>query len=84
MPYGRNVLVDDWNIDHPLYNLMEETVLDCDAFGEIASMYGCSYVVLRDEQEKIGDLITYGYTLIEVIDGYQLYYNDEIFQAIYK
>lgn len=84
MPYGRNVLVDDWNINHPLYNMMEEGVLDCEELAEAAALYECSYVVFSTAREKKGEMTTGGYVLKDTVGGYQIYYNDEIFQSIYK
>ncbi len=84
MPYGRNVLVEDWNINHPLYDMMEAEVVDCDALGEAASLYACSYVVLGENRDVVGDLTAGGYVLKDTIHGYEIYYNDEIFQSIYK
>lgn len=84
MPYGRNVLVEDWNINHPLYDMMEEEVVDCERLGEAAVMYSCSYIVLSQEREITGDLTASGYVLKDTRCGYHIYYNNEIFQSIYK
>ena len=84
MPYGRNVLVEDWNINHPLYDMMEAEIVDLDALGEAAIMYNCAYVVLTENCEITGDLTTSGYVLKDSLCGYHIYYNDEIFQSIYK
>ena len=82
LPYGRNVLVEDWNMNHPLYDIMEAEVVDCDALGEAAVIYHCAYVVLRKERETIGDLTASGYVLKGTISGYQVYYNDEVFHDL--
>ena len=84
IPYGRNVLVDDWNIVHPLYDIMEADEIDCDALGKMAAIYSCSYIVCKEEKEKIGALESHGYVLEDVIRGYQIYYNDAVFQSIYN
>lgn len=82
LPYGRNVLVDDWNINHPLYNMMEAEVVDCDALGEAAVKYRCAYIVLKEERETSGDLTDSGYVLKNTVCGYHVYYNDEIFRSL--
>lgn len=90
MPYGRNVLVPDWKIDHPLNEIMEAEVLDSKLLGETASSsaHSCVYIVVRDEQEATGDITSdlakYGYEKKAKIRGYCVYYNDEIFWSIYK
>ena len=90
MPYGRNVLVSDWKIDHPLNEIMEAEILDGKLLGETASMgaHGCGYIVVRENQKTIGDitldLAEYGYEKKAQLQGYCVYYNDEIFWSIYK
>ncbi|MBO5429890.1 MAG: hypothetical protein J6A10_07990 [Peptococcaceae bacterium] len=88
MPYGRNVLVPDWKIDHPLYDIMEDEVLDSKALGEMAYGNNCMYVVVQEDKETTcdltGALAEYGYTLKAEMHGYCVYYNDELFWAIYK
>lgn len=82
LPYGRNVLVEDWNMNHPLYDMMEAEVVDCDALGKAAMTYRCAYVVLREARETIGDLTANGYVLKGSFGGYQVYYNDEVFHDL--
>lgn len=84
MPYGRDVLVEDWFVLHPLYDIMEAEVLDLDALGAGAVEYGCAYVVVREEQDKTGDITASGYVLKDTISGYQIYYSNEVFWSIYK
>ena len=90
MPYGRNVLVADWRINHPLYEIMEEEILDSKLLGEMASgnENRCVYIVVREDKETTGDLTEdlaeYGYEIKAAMHGYLIYYNDELFWAIYK
>ena len=84
MPYGRDVLVEDWFVLHPLYDIMEAKVLDLDALGREAVEYGCVYVVIPKDEEKTGNITTAGYILKDTISDYQIYYNDEVFWSIYK
>ena len=83
MPYGRNVLVQDWNIEHPLYDLMEAEVVDAEGLGKQALQSGCVYIVLQKDREVSGDLADSGYTLISTIQDYQIYYNEAGFSVIY-
>lgn len=88
MPYGRNVLVADWNINHPLCDIMDAEVLDSSLLGETAAAYSCVYIVLEAEREIEGDLLVdlalHGYELKAEMHGYRIFYNDEMFWAIYK
>lgn len=84
LPYGRDVLVADWKINHPLYDVMEAETVDGKALGETAARYGCVYVVLKEDREVTGDLTDSGYVLKDTVCGYHVYYNDDIFMSIYE
>ena len=83
MPYGRNVLMPDLGMPHPLYKIMEAESLDGKLLGETAAMYHCVYVVLPKEKECNGDLSDSGYELKYTMHGYKIYFNEEMFWAIY-
>ena len=82
LPYGRNVLVDEWRINHPLHDIMEATVVDCNILSEMAVQYRCAYVVLREESQTVGDITLKGYVLKDTVSGYCVYYNDEVFHDL--
>ena len=82
LPYGRNVLVDDWNINHPLYSIMEAETVDCDALGKMAATYRCAYIVLHKERQTTGDLAQSGYVRKDTVFEYNVYYNDELFHDL--
>ncbi len=84
LPYGRDVLVEGWSIDHPLYNMMESEMLNAEELGPSAEASGCAYIVLSEQKELTGDLTEYGYVLKGTCQGYALYYNHEIFMSIYE
>ncbi len=88
MPYGRNVLVPGWKINHELFDIMEDEAVDGALLGQKASQYGCVYIVISKERKIVGDLETElkasGYVLKEQMHGYQIFYNDEIFWSIYQ
>lgn len=83
MPYGREILVEEWERNHYLYNLMEEETVDSDALAEMAAQYGCVYIVLRQDQQKTKQLDGCGYELAGIVCGYEVYYNHEIFMSVY-
>lgn len=82
LPYGRNVLVDEWRINHPLHDIMEAEVVDCNILSEMAVQYRCAYVVLREERQTVGDITLKGYVLKDTVSGYCVYYNDEVFHDL--
>ena len=88
MPYGRNVLVAEWQVYHPLNVIMETEVLDSKALGETARDHSCVYIVVETDREVTGDLIAdlgkCGYELKAEMHGYQIFYHDELFWSIYK
>ena len=84
MPYGREILVADWRVNHPLYDVFEVEEIDADVLGETALIYNCIYIVMERTQEMTGDLTAYGYQLKDTCHGYDVYYNDDLFMEIYK
>lgn len=84
MPYGRNILVEDWTIFNTAYDLMEAEVIDCAALAQEAIQYEASYIVLDYEDARLGSLTDFGYVLKGKVDRYEVYYNDEVFQSIYR
>lgn len=84
MPYGRDVLVDHWAVKHPLYDQMEAEVPDGESLGREAAFYDCAYIVLKETDRVSQGLAKSGYVLLETRSEYQIYFNEEIFSAIYK
>ncbi len=83
MPYGRSVMLTEWTLMHPLYGVMRQEIIDGEALGLMAKQYGCVYIVLQEEQKYTGDLSMHGYEWKENINGYDIYYSDEMFWSIY-
>lgn len=84
MPYGREMLMDDLKLYHPLYNIMEQEMIDSDLLVEMASQYGCVYIVLKQDKERTKEVDGFGYEQVNTICGYEVYYNGEIFESIYE
>lgn len=84
MPYGRNVLVAEWEMWHPLYFMFEIYETDVEAIAKEAVNYECSYVVEEAGTLESKVMIESGYELLETLHGYDVFYNDAIFQAIYQ
>lgn len=73
MPYGREVLVDRWNMGNELYAVMEAEMIDAEELAMLAKQYSCHYVILRDDKEIQGNMEDYDYILFDVIGGYRIY-----------
>ena len=69
---------------HPLYFMFEIYETDAPAIFEEAKKYECSYIVAKEG--KLSEAINNksGYTLLETLHGYDVYYNEVIFNAIYQ
>ena len=75
MPYGRAVLIDRWNLGHPMYDTMEADVIDANLLAQQADEYACDYVVLPQEKQLSEDLERYGFTIVNQVSGYCIYQN---------
>lgn len=75
MPYGREVLVERWNYDVPLYDAMEEEVVDWEKLAPLAIEAYCHYVILPANREYVGEPTDFGLVWYGQIDGYAIYRN---------
>lgn len=84
MPYGRNLLVEEWEMWHPLYFMLEVYETDAKAIFSEAKNYECSYIVA--EEGKLSEAFAgeSGYVLVESMHGYDIFYNETIFNMIYQ
>ncbi|MCD7739639.1 MAG: hypothetical protein LUH58_11500 [Lachnospiraceae bacterium] len=77
MPYGREMLFLDMSDE--LYTLMENTVNpDAGQICELAAENGCAYIVISENKIVRGSLEQCGYVYIQTIDGYALYFNEDM------
>lgn len=79
MPYGREMLVERWNADNPLYDAMEAEVLDMDVILPLAKTYSSHFVIVPEDKEIVGDPEEYGFTLKDHIDGYIIYQDTNVY-----
>ena len=79
MPYGREMLVDRWNMDNPLYDAMEAEVLDMDVILPLAQSYSSHFVIVPENKMITGDPEQYGFFLIDHIDGYVIYQDTSVY-----
>ena len=84
MPYGRNILVGDWDIFHTLYFMFEIHETDAEAIAKEAANNECSYIVAKEGKLALDEVKESGYELLDTLHGYDVFYNDKIFQMIYN
>lgn len=73
MPYGRNVIVEDWDKTSELYNAMTADEIDCETVSELAKEESCQYVILNASWKLIGTMEEYNYDKVNSVDGYDIY-----------
>lgn len=81
MPYGREMMVEDWIGWHvyELYQEMNADTYDAGRIAELAKERSCHYVILWEEKEIIGEFEDYDYELFAVIDGYRIYRDTTVY-----
>lgn len=84
MPYGRNILVGEWDIFHTLYFTFEIHETDTEAIAREAAEYECSYIVAKTGKLNLDEAKEGGYALVDTLHGYDVFYNETIFNAIYQ
>ena len=88
MPYGRNAMVERWNISHPIYEIMQEDVLDIEELTKEARNYVCAYIVINAQKPRNGEFEDYyyegsAYELIDRVGVYSIYCNSWVRDHMY-
>lgn len=74
MPYGREMLVNQWSYYNAVYEAMEgDEVVDVEKLLETTREEYCQYIVLSPGRETKQDPLDCGLTLTDEIDGYRIY-----------
>lgn len=73
MPYGREITVERWTHNHPLYDVMEAQVIQAKELARLARESGCHYIVISRDKELVGDITDYEYKLFGEFDEYQVF-----------
>ncbi|GFH96315.1 hypothetical protein IMSAGC003_02870 [Lachnospiraceae bacterium] len=79
MPYGREMLVERWQADNPLYDAMEAPVLDLDVILPLAKTYSSHFVILPEGKKTTGHAEDYGFVLVNRMDGYVIYQDTGVY-----
>ncbi len=79
MPYGREMVVTQWDYYNPVYEVMEKPeIIDAKALLEATRETKCTYIVLHEDRkidEKLEDL---GLDLVTNLYGYNIYLDSEV------
>ena len=74
LPYGREMVVTQWDYYNPVYEVMEKPeVIDAEALLEATRETKCSYIILAENRKIDGDLLDMGLELVNTLYGYYIY-----------
>lgn len=75
MPYGREVLVADWNrgSEDRINDYMRLQQIPLNELVPLCKEKECHYIILSEDKVLIGDFADYGYELYDTICGYKVY-----------
>ncbi|WP_026652336.1 hypothetical protein [Butyrivibrio proteoclasticus] len=79
MPYGREMVVTQWDYYNSVYEVMvKPEVIDAEALVAATRETKCSYIILNEERAIDGDLTEQGLELVDTVDGYLIYADPEV------
>ncbi len=74
MPYGREMVVTQWDYYNPVYEVMEKPeVIEAEELLDATRQTGCRYIVLAKDRKIDKNLATLGLKLISTVDKYNIY-----------
>ncbi|SFC77613.1 hypothetical protein [Butyrivibrio sp. YAB3001] len=74
MPYGREMVVSQWDYYNPVYEVMEKPeVINAEALLGATRETKCKYIILSTERKIDTDLESMGLNLIDSLHGYNIY-----------
>ncbi len=74
MPYGREMLVSQWDYYNAVYEAMEGSeIVDMEKLLEATREEYCQYIVMAPGRQSDRDPLFYGLELVGEVDGYRVY-----------
>ncbi len=74
MPYGREMIVTQWDYYNPVYEVMEKpSEIKAKELVEALRETECDYVILASDRLIDEDISTYGYSVVGTVDKYNIY-----------
>jgi len=77
LPYGREVLIERWNLWNPMYQTMEADIIYAKTLAKQAREDDCQYIILHQDKVFDEDIQQYNFQLVDNIDGYNIYWDAE-------
>lgn len=79
MPFGREMVVTQWDYYNAVYEVMEKPdVIDAKALVEATRQTKCTYIVMPDNRTIKGSLTDEGLKVKSNIDGYTIYEDPQV------
>lgn len=79
MPYGREVLVEQWGLGHDLYDVMKADTIEAEVVAGMAKESDCHYVIIDTEKNVIGSFEDYDYIELTRVGKYIIYQDTTIY-----
>ncbi|WP_026520254.1 hypothetical protein [Butyrivibrio sp. FCS006] len=80
MPFGREMVVTQWDYYNPVYEVMEKPeIIDAEELLDATRQTGCRYIVLAKDRKINKNLTTLGLKLIKTIDNYYIYEDPQVY-----
>lgn len=76
MPYGREMAVERWQNDNPLYDAMGEEEPDCEKIALLAAEQDCHYIIMHETKPGQEAFEKTDYRYVETVAGYRIYLQD--------
>ena len=74
MPYGREMVVTQWDYYNPVYEVMEKPeTIEAEALLEATRETKCSYIVLHENRQIDKNLEEMGLSVVAELHGYRIY-----------
>lgn len=83
MPYGRNMVEEQWDFSSDLFDAMEAKVYDTEKIASLARHNNCAIVVLGTYKDMVGTMEEQNYLLMGSTDDYFVYM-DKNYYDVYK
>ena len=81
MPYGREMVVTQWDYYNPVYEVMEKPeIIDAKALLEATRETKCTYIVLHENRKIDENLEDLGLKLVTNLHEYNIYLDPEVME----
>ncbi|WP_026517073.1 hypothetical protein [Butyrivibrio sp. MC2021] len=81
MPYGREMVVPQWDYYNPVYEVMEKPeTIDAEELLKATRETKCSYIILANDRKIDKDLTEFGLKVLDTVGKYIIYADSEILE----